>query len=226
MDEFVSGHCWKSIGSHFATAIRLDKTFKRGRLTASLRITFRAVESTNKLNSLLAWRMTYNDFMHQIVIRYANEPDLPALGRLGALLLRTHYGFDQQRFMAPHANTAEGYAWFLGSQLGKQDVVVLVAEQLGTIVGYVYAGLEPQSWKELREASGFIHDVVVEESSRGKGIAASLLQRAIEWLRAHGAPRVVLWTAEQNAAAQHLFSRIGFRRTMVEMTLEVRKDER
>jgi ribosomal protein S18 acetylase RimI-like enzyme len=58
-----------------------------------------------------------------------------------------------------------------------------------------------------------------------KGIAESLVQEAIDWLRAHGAPRVVLWTAEQNAAAQHLFSRIGFRRTMIEMTLELTKDD-
>ena len=34
------------------------------------------------------------------------------------------------------------------------------------MVGYVYAGLEPLSWKELRDAAGFIHDVVVEESDR------------------------------------------------------------
>ena len=27
----------------------------------------------------------------------ANRPDLPALGKLGALLLRTHYAFDQRR---------------------------------------------------------------------------------------------------------------------------------
>ena len=163
--------------------------------------------------------------MDEIVIRCANESDLPSLGRLGALLLRTHHGFDQERFIAPGADSAGGYSWFLGSQLAEKDVVILVAERLGAVVGYVYAGLEPQSWKELREASGFIHDVVVDESSRGKGIARSLLKEATEWLRAHGAPRVVLWTAERNTEAQHLFSRIGFRRTMIEMTLELAKDE-
>jgi RimJ/RimL family protein N-acetyltransferase len=33
--------------------------------------------------------------------------------------------------------------------------------------------------------------------------------------------RVVLATAEQNKAAQRLFASIGFRRTMIEMTLEL-----
>jgi len=69
--------------------------------------------------------------------------------------------------------------------------------------------------------AGFIHDVVVEESSRRLGVANLLVEAAIEWLRAHGAPRVILWTAEQNPAAQKLFSRLGFRRTMIEMTLEL-----
>jgi RimJ/RimL family protein N-acetyltransferase len=31
----------------------------------------------------------------------------------------------------------------------------------------------------------------------------------------------MLWTAEPNAGAQRLFERLGFRRTMVEMTKEL-----
>src|SRR5262245_50153679 len=156
--------------------------------------------------------------MDEIVIRLASDSDLPSLGRLGASLVETHYRFDQKRFMAPHPNSAEGYAWFLQSQLQEKDAVVFVAERAGVVVGYVYAGLEPRSWKELREMAGFIHDVVVEDSSRRLGIASSLIEAAIEWLRAHGAPRVMLWTAEQNSGATHLFSHLGFRRTMIEMT--------
>jgi RimJ/RimL family protein N-acetyltransferase len=34
-------------------------------------------------------------------------------------------------------------------------------------------------------------------------------------------PRVILWTAEKNDAAQQLFARAGFRRTMIEMTREL-----
>ena len=47
------------------------------------------------------------------VIRRATKADLPALGRLGALLVQTHYAFDPHRFMAPRPNANEGYAWFL-----------------------------------------------------------------------------------------------------------------
>jgi len=156
-----------------------------------------------------------------LVIRRARESDLPTLGRLGAHLLRAHYAFDPNRFMAPGDDPEGGYAWFLGTQLRDPAVVVLVAERDGSVVGYVYAGLEPQSWKELREAAGFIHDVVVAEGGRRHGVASALMEAAVEWLRDRGVPRVMLWTAEQNEGAQRLFAKLGFRRTMIEMTKEL-----
>jgi GNAT superfamily N-acetyltransferase len=155
------------------------------------------------------------------IVRPAGRGDLPALGRLGAALIRIHHDFDPQRFLAPPDEPEAGYAWFLGTQMRDPDACVLVAELDGEVVGYVYAGLEPMSWKELREAAGFIHDVVVADPHRGQGIGEALIERASDWLRGHGAPRVLLWTAEGNAAAQRLFLRRGFRRTMIEMTREL-----
>ena len=153
-------------------------------------------------------------------LRPAETRDLPALGRLGGSLVRLHHAFDRLRFMAPRGDVDEGYGWFLGTQLAEKDMVVLVAEVDAQVVGYVYAGLEPMSWKELREPAGFIHDVVVDESARGQGIATDLVEAAGRWLIEHGAPRVMLWTASENPAAQRLFKRLGFRTTMLEMTRE------
>lgn len=156
-----------------------------------------------------------------VTIRAATEHDVEALGRLGAHLMRTHHQFDPQRFMAPGDQPEDGYGWFLGSQLGDPDVVVLVAERDGRVIGYVYAGLEPRSWKELREAAGFVHDIVVEEEGRRLGVATALVEAAVQWLREHGAPRVLLWSAAPNEQAQRLFGKLGFRPTMVEMTREL-----
>lgn len=156
-----------------------------------------------------------------IVVRPAAEADLPALGRLGASLLHTHFAFDPQRFMAPPSEPEQGYAWFLGTQLREPDAGIFVAVEGEQVVGYVYAGLEPQSWKELREAAGFIHDVAVDEQHRGLGVGTALVTVALDWLRERGAPRVLLWSAERNSGARQLFTRLGFRTTMVEMTREL-----
>ena len=155
------------------------------------------------------------------VIRRAVEADTPALGRLGALLMRTHYAFDPKRFLAPGSNPEIGYGRFLKSQLRDEDVAVLVAEKDGSVFGYVFAGIEPLSWKELRDECGFIRDVAVDESGRRLGAATALIEAAVEWLRSRGMPRVILWTADGNPGAQRLFEQRGFRRTMVEMTREL-----
>jgi ribosomal protein S18 acetylase RimI-like enzyme len=160
--------------------------------------------------------------IHQTTtIRRATNADLPALGELGALLLRTHYQFDPRRFIAPGYDPEGGYAWFLGAQLHDDTAAIFVAEHHGEVVGYVYAGIEPESWKELRDECGFIHDVVVHEHGRGMGLASQLIEKALEWLASRGMPRVMLSTAEQNTDAQRLFKRLGFRRTMVEMAREL-----
>jgi ribosomal protein S18 acetylase RimI-like enzyme len=156
-----------------------------------------------------------------MTIRPAERHDLEALGRLGAMLMQTHYAFDPQRFLPPGTDAESGYAWFLGHVMENPDGRVFVAEEGDAIVGYVYAALEPLSWKELRGPAGFIHDIAVREETRRAGIAAQLLETAVAWLRERGAPRVILWTASPNEAAQRLFWRFGFRDTMVEMTLEL-----
>ena len=157
----------------------------------------------------------------QIRIRRATAGDLPVVGQLGAHLIRTHYGFDQRRFMAPGADAEGAYARFLEQELQKDDVAVFVAERDGSVIGYVYAGIEPQSWKELRERAGFIHDVVVVESRRRMGVAAALVDNAFDWMRDRGVAQALLWTATGNGAAQALFTRMKFRPTMIEMTKEL-----
>ena len=156
-----------------------------------------------------------------MIIRKAERRDLEAVGRLGVMLMETHYTFDPQRFLAAGRGAARGYASFLGSMLESPDACVFVSEEEGEVTGYVYVALEPLSWKELRGPAGFIHDVAVREESRRTGAATRLLETAVAWLREQGAPRVVLWSAAPNAGAQALFRKMGFRETMVEMTMEL-----
>ena len=162
-----------------------------------------------------------------VTIRRAERRDLDALGTLGASLMRVHYAFDERRFMPPGANPETGYARFLESQMADATMLVLVAERAGPadssgdIVGYVYAGIEPASFKELRERAGYVHDLLVADGARGAGVGPKLLEAAVAWLREQGMPRVLLWTAARNEHARRLFEAHGFKATMVEMTREL-----
>ena len=159
--------------------------------------------------------------MAEFTIRPAALTDAAALGQLGALLVREHHDFDPQRFMSPLPGIENGYGRFLTSQIGQDDAIVMVAELDGDIGGYVYATLEDRSWRDLRDACGYIEDIVVAETARRSGVATMLMNAAFDWVRSRGAPRVLLMTATANAGAQALFTRLGFRPTMIEMTREL-----
>lgn len=156
-----------------------------------------------------------------VSIRPAAPADLQAIGRLGALLVRMHHELDPERFIAATPGTEHAYGSFLGTQLDKKSIVVLVAEREGEVVGYTYAGIEGTDYMSLRGPAGALYDIVVDPAHRGQGVGGALLDATLEALKAKGAPRVVLSTAEGNKTAQRLFARAGFRRTMIEMTREL-----
>jgi ribosomal protein S18 acetylase RimI-like enzyme len=125
------------------------------------------------------------------------------------------------RFLAATSQTEQGYGSYLGSQLDKPNVMILVAERDGSVVGYTYAGVEGNDYMALRGPAGVVYDIVVDPAHRQQGIGRMLLDAALGALKVRGAPRAVLSTAEKNEAAQRLFDRAGFRRTMIEMTREL-----
>jgi ribosomal protein S18 acetylase RimI-like enzyme len=155
-----------------------------------------------------------------VIIRGAEARDLAEIGKLAGLLVRQHYDFDSQRFMLI-PNVEAGYARFFGGELSNPDVVILAAEQAGTIVGYAYARLEDRDWNALLEACGALHDIFVAESVRRQGVARRLVEAVRERLQGKGAPRLVLHTASKNQAARAFFAALGFRETMIELTAEL-----
>ncbi|HKS06176.1 MAG TPA: GNAT family N-acetyltransferase [Gemmatimonadaceae bacterium] len=153
-------------------------------------------------------------------IRLATSADIPALGRLGALLVRTHQNFDAKRFLTASDQTERRYGEFLGTQIDDPDAIVLVAELNGAVVGYAYAGVEGIDYMALRGPAGALHDIVVDAAHQKQGIGRALLDATLAALRERGVPRVVLMTAATNENAKTLFARSGFRATMIEMTRE------
>ena len=121
-----------------------------------------------------------------IVIRPAAPTDLVAIGRLGALLVRTHHDFDPERFIAATPQTEHRYASFLGTQIAEPSVVILVAERGGEVLGYTYAGIEGRDYMSLRGPAGRVYDIVVDPTHRGHGVGRLLLDATMAAL---GAPR-------------------------------------
>lgn len=155
------------------------------------------------------------------LIRRATRDDLPQIGRLGALLVEVHHGFDSRRFLPATSRTKDAYAAYLGTQLDAPNAAVFVADDNSEVIGYAYVAAESYDYMALRGPAGALYDIIVDPAHRGQGTGRRLLDATLAELEARGAPRVLLSTAERNAAAQRLFESAGFRRTMIEMTREL-----
>jgi len=154
-----------------------------------------------------------------ITIRPATAADEERLGVFGGALMRQHHAADPRRFIQV-AHPEAGYGRFLVAQIGSPNSMVMVAEDSGTVIGYVFADVESTNWMELRGPCGVVHDIYVDEGSRRRGAGRELMSAAITWIRSKGQSQVVLLTKSRNEHAQGLFATLGFRPTMIEMTLD------
>ena len=182
-----------------------------------------------------AWRVEeFGVYSHRVKmrVRTARPSDLPRVSQLAAQLVRQHHALDAARFLLVEP-IAEGYGRFFTGELKRKGALILVAEedaQKGEgegeddgagILGYAYATLEPRNWNDLLDACGKLNDLFVDPAARRRGAGRALAQAALTELAARGAPRVVLMTAWRNPDAHAFFEALGFRRTMLEMTMEV-----
>jgi len=112
-------------------------------------------------------------------IRRATPADTPATGRFGALLVREHHAFDPQRFIAATSGTEGAYGSYLGTQLAKPNIIILVAERDGEVIGYTYAGVEGNDYMALRGPAGVLYDIVVDPRHRRQGVGRMLLDATL-----------------------------------------------
>lgn len=152
------------------------------------------------------------------------QADLVPVGILAGRLVRMHYAWDAERYMKP-GNPEQGYTWWFGTKLADPKIILLVAEDAEVAegpLGYAFCALEGKDYNDLLEPHAKLHDILVDERAQRRGIGEALLTEVFRQAKERGAPRVLLHTASQNAAAQKLFARMGFRTTMLEMTRELK----
>ena len=146
--------------------------------------------------------------------------DLEPVSLLAEQLVLLHHSWDTTRFFTT-PDVAKGYRRYFHSQLGVEGVLLLTAEVNGEIAGYLFGTLEERDWAKLLDAHGAVHDIFVSSTHRRHGVAQALMSEAKTRFHALGAKQVVLYSAASNTEGQTLFKRLGYRPTMVEMTLDL-----
>jgi ribosomal protein S18 acetylase RimI-like enzyme len=129
-------------------------------------------------------RVTENDWSDLRAVRLAALVDSPAA--FGSTLEREQ-AYDE----------ADWRSWL-------STAVVFIGFTQDGPVGMV-AGIEGETAHERHLVAMW-----VDPEHRGHGLGSSLVDQVVQWAREQGARRLVLWVADGNDAALHLYRRHGF----------------
>ncbi len=92
----------------------------------------------------------------------------------------------------------------IGRQTGLPNVLFLVAEEGGRVIGTVLATHDGRK--------GWINRVAVDAGSRKKGIGARLVREAELWLESRGMDILACLIEDDNAVSMAVFERLGYRK--------------
>ncbi|PLS17251.1 GNAT family N-acetyltransferase [Bacillus sp. M6-12] len=94
----------------------------------------------------------------------------------------------------------------------------LIASDEGSVLGWVLIGFSKDQF--TGNEIGFIYELYVKESFRGKGISKQLMKSAIESLTNAGKPEIRLSVFADNEAIK-LYEKMGFKKRSITMSLSV-----
>lgn len=151
-------------------------------------------------------------------IREATKNDCVQMDALLTKLIRYETRFDSN--LSPETVIEDNYA----GQIDAEGCKAYVAEDHGTIVGYLY-GFTYQIPQMLLRPIAIVDALYVEEGYRGKGIARELLHRFQEFASGCGAAGIELKVMSRNKDALRLYESLGFSEIKKYMALPLMEQE-
>jgi ribosomal protein S18 acetylase RimI-like enzyme len=143
--------------------------------------------------------------MADLIIRPAEESDLPAIGALTVEAYRVDGFLEGTEDYADHLSDAPSRY---------RDAELLVAvDDAGTVLGSVTVVLPGTPFAEIsRPGELEFRMLAVSQSARGRGVGEALVRAVMDRARAAGAGQVVLSSSDRMRAAHRLYERLGFTR--------------
>lgn len=157
-----------------------------------------------------------------VKVRRATKKDARTVAEYALKLFAQHREYDARRFA--EISSIEGATKFYASQTEARDAAVLVAEFENKIIGFAYVQYEALDYANLLENTAWLHDIYIDEETRGQSAGKLLIEKSIEIAKALGADKLILSVAAKNEFAKKFFECRGFKETMIEMMFDLSKD--
>lgn len=152
-----------------------------------------------------------------MIIRVAGKKDIPAVLALLEGMVAHHRRLDP--YYKPFSSF-EGLEEEIGAWLSNKDMLVLVAEEAGVIVGYAQVSVEPAPAYAAVKKIGIIYDVFVPPQHRRKSIARHLVHDAFRWFEKKNVKHIELNVDMRNEEAMAFWAAIGFSPYKIRMRLD------
>ena len=153
-------------------------------------------------------------------VRSAGPADVPRIVELWREMWDLHGKLDPGRYVATAAAENVVKNWAEENIYGERSIV-LVAEGDAAIVAYLLGTILENPPVVPQQFFGYVSELSVTESERGKGIGKALLAAANDWFRGKGLEFVELNVSTLNADAVRFWRREGYSDYLARMRMDL-----
>jgi len=122
---------------------------------------------------------------------------------------------------APHSDAERRFHRWIGMVIQDPRAMLLVAEDQGQIVGFLYATIEDELPIYQPEEFALVHEWWVESAFRGRGAGEALIERAAAELAHAGVRQLRVRAAAGDEEARAVLHRCGFRTGACELVKQL-----
>ena len=109
------------------------------------------------------------------------------------------------------SRTSNSQREFIGERIENDEADIFAAIDGDKAIGFTQ--LYPSFCSVDAAKIYILYDLYVDADSRNTGVGAKIMNRATDWARENGAARLDLLTENNNLPGQHLYEKLGYKRT-------------
>jgi ribosomal protein S18 acetylase RimI-like enzyme len=148
--------------------------------------------------------------IHRHAIRRAGPDDARAIAETGVVGWRSAYrGLLPDDYLDGMSVETREVAWRQRLESDPDGLTpAWVGEVAGRVAGFVSGG--PPRDDDIAPPAAEIYAIYLRPEARRQGLGTALMDTATTHFRGHGAPYLVLWVFEANAAARSFYGALGW----------------
>ena len=147
--------------------------------------------------------------MADITIRKATTSDLPSITALWFEMMNYHLARDR-RFAISYDASTVFTTWIQGLMQDSESAYIAVAEEKGSVQGYILGQIEELPPVYTIHKVGIIRDVCVIQGARHSGLGTQMFQHSMGWFKNRGVGSIQVRIPVENKVAHKFWETQGF----------------